>query len=368
VKILKKSLSFAVCSIALASLSGETLWIAAQGGVYRSELDETTGALTPPELSCAFRSGSFLAIHPKLEILYATFRSQDGSGYASLTPRSEGEGLELQSVQLVPKEYGSPSHLAVSGDGRWLAGAHWGGKSNFVFELQSDGSVAKANRRLPQEGKGPGRSQNQSRPHWIGFTKNDSLIHSVDLGSDEIWTYSMEGGLTSIELKHKVKLPVGTGPRHLAFHPDFEYAYVSGELNLEVNSFHYDQDSGRFSPVQYLPTVEAPAPTGLTTLSEIQAHQNGRFVYSAVRGRDLIVVYKVDPPRGELTMIERQDTNVNWPRHFTISHSGKWLIVAGQKSHDIRVFSINTKTGELEPTDARIELQNPVCIRAWNRM
>ncbi|MBK1876571.1 lactonase family protein [Pelagicoccus mobilis] len=363
---LKKSLLFVACSLGLSCVSAETIWIAAEGGVYRSELNEKTGALSEPKLSCEFPSGSFLAIHPELDVMYATYRTREQSGYMSLVPTGDGKGLEQQSLQLLAKKEGSPSHLMVSDNGKWLAGAHWGGKTNFVFQLEKDGSVSEKRRGLPQEGSGPGNSQNQSRPHWICFANDDSFIHSVDLGSDEIWTYSMNGSLDSIELSHKVKFPLGTGPRHMAFHPSFEYAYVTGELNLYVNSLHYDRATGRFSPIQFIPTVESPEVR--TTLSEIQVHPNGKFVYAGVRGSDLIAAYSIDQSTGELTMVEGQETQAHWPRNFTVSDSGNWLIVGGQNSNEIRVFSIDLESGALELTDSRIELKNPVCIRAWGRL
>lgn len=367
-KTLKPPLILVALVFVCSNLAAETIWIAATGGVYRSVLDEESGELSEPILAGEFPSGSFLAIHPELDVIYASYREKARVGYTSLLLTDSPENLVIQSTQLLASDYGAPTHLAVSGNGRFLAGAHYGGQANFVYRLNLDGSISAEVAVLPQKGSGPGRTQGQARPHWIGFDSRDAFMHSVDLGSDEVWTYAVGDSAKDVALSHKVKLPIGTGPRHMAFHPKLGYAYVCGELNLHVNSFHYDRDSGRLSPVQYIPTVEAPAETGLTTLSEIQVHKNGRFVYAAVRGLNLISVFEIEPKSGELSLVERTSTNVDWPRNFTISQSGNWLIVAGQRSHEVRVFSLDSKTGKLSATESRIELQNPVCVRAWGRM
>ncbi|MDQ8200248.1 lactonase family protein [Pelagicoccus enzymogenes] len=351
--------------VSSTALKAETLWIAAEGGVYRSELNEQSGELSVPELAAAFDSGSFLAIHPHLDVLYASYRDDSGAGYASLVPSGDAGRLQLQSVQRVSS---GNAHLSVSENGRLLAGAHYGEGVNYVLELEADGAISDRWTRLVQSGSGPERPQSQARPHWVTFAKKDSLLHSVDLGTDEIWTYGVGKTANSVQLLHKVKFPAGTGPRHMALVPDSNAAYVSGELNLDVNTFFYDEESGRFSPLQYISTVEAPFPDKQISLSEIQVHPSGRFVYTAVRGLDLMVAYAVDPATGLLSLVEREDARVHWPRNFTVSSSGTWLIVAGQRSHELRVFEIDPKSGELSPTESRIELQSPVCVRAWNRM
>ncbi len=354
--------------LSLASSSGESLWIAADGGVYRCELDNETGHLSEPRLACSFSSGSFLAIHPELDVIYSSYQDESESGYASLKATGEGGKLAIQTVLLLPSGMGAPSHLAVSSEGRFLAGAHWGEQSCFVFELRGDGRISEKFVHLAQNGSGPGHSQDQSRPHWVTFARNDSLLHCVDLGSDEIWTYRVGNSVEDISLSHKVKLPPGMGPRHLAMDPANQHAYVSGEVNLSVASLFYDAETGRFSPLQYIPVVEAEAPAGEISLSEIQVHQSGRFVYAAVRGLDLIACFAVDSETGVLRLVERQEALVAWPRNFTLSDSGKWLIVAGKHSGDLQVFAVDQETGTLEPVDSRIELKNPVCVRAWGRM
>ncbi|WP_415867219.1 lactonase family protein [Thalassobellus suaedae] len=49
------------------------------------------------------------------------------------------------------------------------------------------------------------------------------------------------------------------------------------------------------------------------------------------------------------------------PRNFTLDPSGKFLLVANQKSQNISVFSINSSTGKLSFLND-VKVPRPVCL------
>ncbi|MDP5121115.1 MAG: lactonase family protein, partial [Spirosomaceae bacterium] len=51
------------------------------------------------------------------------------------------------------------------------------------------------------------------------------------------------------------------------------------------------------------------------------------------------------------------------PRNFTISPTGKWVLVANQDSDNIVIFSRNTETGAIAPTGKEIKVSMPVCLK-----
>lgn len=352
----------------LSHLIAESLWVAGQGGIYHCELAEESGRLSEPSLACEYPSGSFLAIHPERDVIYSTYGNRPEFGYVSLVPTGEGRKLEIQSLKILESGSGPPSHLSVSADGRMLVGAHYASESNFFFEVGVDGGLSRDPLHLRQTGSGPKRAQSKSRPHWGGFTDNDSVFHSVDLGSDEVWTYQVDTVSGKVDLLHRMKFPLGTGPRHMALNLKSEYAYVNGEFSLEVTTLHYDDANFRFSPLQHISAVAQGESSEGSSLSEIQIHPSGRFLYTAVRGSNLITVFRVDEDTGLLEVVEWQDSIVKRPRNFTVSQSGKWLVAAGQDSSDLLVFSIDAESGALEPTDSRVSVPKPVCVRAWGRL
>jgi len=50
------------------------------------------------------------------------------------------------------------------------------------------------------------------------------------------------------------------------------------------------------------------------------------------------------------------------PRHFTISPSGKWLVVAAQKGNKLVVHKRDPDSGMLTSTDNVVELDMPMWI------
>jgi len=74
-------------------------------------------------------------------------------------------------------------------------------------------------------------------------------------------------------------------------------------------------------------------------------------------------VFARDTKSGKLTPVEVSQMGGRTPRNFTIDPSGKFLLAAGQSSHDIHSFRIDAKTGQLTPTEQRWEVGSPVCLR-----
>jgi 6-phosphogluconolactonase len=52
----------------------------------------------------------------------------------------------------------------------------------------------------------------------------------------------------------------------------------------------------------------------------------------------------------------------DWPRNFSLSPDGNFMLVANQKSGNITVFKINKTTGIPVFTGNEIKIPAPVCI------
>lgn len=55
-------------------------------------------------------------------------------------------------------------------------------------------------------------------------------------------------------------------------------------------------------------------------------------------------------------------TNGNWPRNFSFSPDGRYLLVANQNSDNIVVFALDDVTGALTPTGIDLSIDAPVCL------
>jgi 6-phosphogluconolactonase len=91
-------------------------------------------------------------------------------------------------------------------------------------------------------------------------------------------------------------------------------------------------------------------------------HQAGTFLYGSDRGHDSIAVFRVHADR-MLTRTSVTSTGGQVPRHFAVDPSGRFLLVANQRSNSITTFRIDQETGALSSVGAKISLGAPVCVR-----
>ena len=93
-------------------------------------------------------------------------------------------------------------------------------------------------------------------------------------------------------------------------------------------------------------------------------HPSGKFVY--VSNRDpynSIAIFSIDPQTRELTAVGHQGMGGKTPRNFAIEPTGRYMLVANQSGGNVIVFRIHPTTGELTPTEASLQVPNPVCVR-----
>ena len=80
--------------------------------------------------------------------------------------------------------------------------------------------------------------------------------------------------------------------------------------------------------------------------ADIEITDDGKFVYASNRGHNSIAGFAVDPKTGMHKSIGQTPTG-NTPRSFNLGPNNKWLIAAGQRSHDLHIYERNPQTGKL---------------------
>ena len=157
----------------------------------------------------------------------------------------------------------------------------------------------------------------------------------------------------------------GSGPRHMAFHPDRQHAYVLDELASSITVFDYDPVRAAFIWKQTISTLPADF-TGTNTTAEIRIHPSGQFLYNTNRGHNSVTMFEVDRETGELEVIGWESTRGQWPRGMNIDPSGTFLYAANQNTDSIAVFRIQLSNGKLKfsalvntPTPVDVEFGPP---------
>jgi len=94
----------------------------------------------------------------------------------------------------------------------------------------------------------------------------------------------------------------------------------------------------------------------------VRVHPNGKFVYASTRGENSCISVFSIAEDGSITRIQVKEQVPFWPRDFNLDSSGRYLVSAGERSNDIRLYTIDQDSGLLSETDASLELPAPANI------
>ena len=332
-------------------------------GVYRSTLDLATGKLSEPVLAAEAQNPSFLEIHPNGRFLYAVSESGGAGKVSAYTIDKETGGLVL--LNQAPSGGSGPCHVNIDHTGKNALVTNYGSGSASVIPIEQDGRLAKPTGFVQHEGSSvnPNR-QKGPHAHSVNLSPDNRFAFVADLGIDKIMIYRLDAEKGTLVPNNPpfVRLKPGSGPRHFAFHPNGKFAYVINELACTVTAFAYEPASGTLSEFQTIPTLPADF-GGSSSCAEVRVHPNGKFLYGSNRGHDSIAVYRIDPAKGTLALVEHESADIKTPRNFNIDPTGTFCLVANQGSDSVAVFHINQATGGLEPTGHKISIGKPVCVR-----
>eukprot|EP01050_Picozoa_sp_SAG11_P012794 SAG11_NODE_1447_length_4888_cov_2.819795_1_plen_407_part_00 len=274
---------------------------------------------------------------------------------------------------------GSP-HASVDPSGRMLVSSQMAGGGITSFPIDADGVLQPAASVIQLQGGGSGanlRRSTQNFAHSAQMAVGGKHVLVPDLGADKLWCYALDSAAGTVSLASCWIAPPGSGPRHLAAHPNGKWCYLITEMGCTVEALAFDSETGglaRIAPsISTLPadwsgtmSVEAGDSTGCTT-ADIHTSPDGRFVYGSNRvngGEGNIVILAVDETSGALSLVGHVGTGGVTPRNFALHPSGDWLIVANQDSGNLVTMRVDKSSGMLTPCASAIEgLRTPLCIQ-----
>jgi 6-phosphogluconolactonase len=337
-------------------------------GIYAYKFETATGKLTPLGLAGESNNPSFLAVHPNHHFVYAVNERGDYEGQKSgsvsafaLDPKTG----KLTLLNVVASGGVDPCHISIDKTRKFALVANYGSGSVAAFPILPDGRLGKATALVQHTGHGidPER-QEAPHAHCILPSPDNHFVVAADLGADRVVIYRFDAthGTLTPNTPPFAAVKSGSGPRHLAFHPNGKFLYVNSEMGSIVTVFSYDSAPGTLKELQTITTLPGDF-KGASTTAEIAVHPSGRFLYCSNRGHDSIAVYSIDPVKGTLAPVEIVSSGGKEPRHFEIDPSGNFLLSANQNSNNLAVFRIDQNTGRLSDTGQVLEIQAPVCLK-----
>lgn len=320
-------------------------------GIYQIDLDTDSKTLENLQLVVPEKSPTYLT-KSAAGRLYSVTTVEDKGGCSAYD-------AEMHFLNAVTEEGAPLCYVAVDEKRQLVYGANYHKGEVNVYRIKEDGSLEAADAVYHDEPCGSHENQDKPHVHFTDLTP-DGRLAVCDLGTDRIYTYdiSSEGKLSEAAI---YLAEDQTGPRHLAFHPNGQIAYLFGELDSTVTVLAYDANEGSFTQLQKLSTLPEDF-NEFNGGAAIRISADGRFVYASNRGHNSIAVFETF--EGGTSLIRRQliSTEGDFPRDFNLDQTENFLICANQNSDNLTLYSRDAETGILSLIQKDIFAPEAVCV------
>jgi 6-phosphogluconolactonase len=342
------------------------IYVGTDGNQIRAlRFDASTGKLTMIGPVADVSKPRWAVAHPQLPVLYVTSDNgaQDGSVIAFAM---NGDTGGLTKINEISAGGSGTTHLWLDAPSMTLLASNFGGGSASSFAVNSDGSLRVRVSTLKAAGSGPHRRQASPHAHSAAVDPSGRYALVSDLGADRVFVYGFDRATHALlpdDATHPRSFvaPPGSGPRQSVFDLKGRFVYVLNELTAEVMTLRWDAQQGRLTRVHSVP-VSSPEFQGAKSGSALAVSRDGRFVYVGNRGEHALVVYRVNPDSGELSLVQRVSSGGELPWSFAIHPSGKWMLITHQRSNRVNVFGIDPASGRLSDTGQSVDSPAPVSV------
>jgi 6-phosphogluconolactonase len=342
-------------------------------GIYRSRFDPASGHFSDPVLAAECVRPSYFAANRRGASMFLYAVNAGDAQHSTVTSYQANPATgELRQIGQVASGGAGPCYVSVDADGRSAYVANYVGGTVATYLIQPDGTLSQPVEMVdfhdPKFGKrGPvADRQDGPHPHTAMLSPDQRFLIVNDLGSDDIVLFPVDTATARLGSPHLVesRLP-GTGPRHVAFHPNGRWVYGIDELANRIDEYLWNETRGA-DGVAMLTDTDRSVSTldagfhGTDTAAEVALSADGNFVYGSNRGENTLVVFRVDPENGGLTLEQRISCGGKGPRHFTLDPVGRWLVCGNQDSATVTVFARDANSGRLAGPVQTLALESPM--------
>ena len=343
-------------------------------GIYVSRFNPTTGQFSTPVVAAETLRPSYLAQLQTgtARFLYAANEGDAHNSGVSAYRMNSASGM-LQPVNQVPTGSAGPCYVSVAASGAALFTANYSGSSVSTFHVAPDGKLSQPvevidfnQPRFLHHGPNHDR-QDAPHPHCATLSPAGRFLIVCDLGNDAISAFPIDAATAHLGVPSVLaSRSAGSGPRHIAFHPNGRWAYVVDELTNQINHYLWRTMHGNGAESALLTdgghsisTID-PGFKGKNTAAEIVISPNGYYLYVSNRGEDSLVVFSINQTTGALALVQRIACGGKTPRHFTLDPTAKWLVCGNQDSASVTVFAREISTGRLSGPVQTLPLESPM--------
>ncbi|PNB73211.1 3-carboxymuconate cyclase [Pseudomonas sp. GW456-E7] len=341
-------------------------------GIYRLAFDSTTGQINARPLQVVkSENPSWLTLSKDQRHLFVV--NENGPGQIDPVGRVSTYAIDpkthvLSLISQVQSLGNEPTHSSLSVDGSHLFVSNYSvaedpGGTLAVVPVAADGTL----KPVVQMSSHPASRVNPKRQasahvHSSIPSPDGKYLFSNDLGADKVFAYRFDPKANpQLPLTPAapafVQLPPGSGPRHLLFSADGKHAWLTMEMSAQVAVFDYHD--GALEQTQMI-DLAAGQPVSDKAAAALHASADGKFLYVSNRGTaNQLLVFAIDPVTGRLNELQRRAVEGDHPRGFSLDPSGKFLLIANQKSNQIVVVERDAKSGLLGKTVQKLPMDAP---------
>ncbi|VVO57380.1 lactonase family protein [Pseudomonas fluorescens] len=345
-------------------------------GIYRLNFDSSTGQIDARPLQVVpSENPSWLTLSKDQRYLFVI--NENGPGQKDPVGRVSSYAIdsrthELNLINQVQSLGNEPTHSSLSGDGSHLFVSNYSvaedpGGTLAVLPVGADGKLEN----VVQMSSHPASRVNPERQmsahvHSTVSSPDGRYVFSNDLGADKVFVYRFDPKANpdlplTPATPASVQLPPGSGPRHLLFSADGKHAWLTMELSAQVAVFNYS--NGKLEQTQMVDLAEGQ-PVSDKAAAALHASADGKFLYVSNRGTaNQLLVFAIDPATGHLKELQRRSVEGDHPREFSLDPSGKFVLIANQKSNQVVVVERDAKTGLLGNTVQKLPMDAPSDLR-----
>ncbi|WP_223557283.1 lactonase family protein [Pseudomonas sp. BF-R-01] len=341
-------------------------------GIYRLSFDSATGQLDAKPLQVVnSKNPSWLTLSNDQRHLFVV--NENGPGQQDPVGRVSNYAIDakthaLRLINQVQSLGNEPTHSSLSGDASHLFVSNYSvsedpGGTLAVLPVGADGTLKPVVQMSSHSSSrvNPER-QMSAHVHSTVSSPDGKFVFSNDLGADKIFVYRFDPKANPdlpliAATPASVQLPPGSGPRHLLFSADGKHAWLTLEMSAQVAVFDYRD--GTLEQTQMV-DLAAGQPTSDKAAAALHASKDGKFLYVSNRGTaNQLLVFAIDPATGHLKELQRRSVEGDHPREFSLDPSGRFVLIANQKSNQIVVVERDAKSGLLGKTVQKLPMDAP---------
>ncbi|MDT7838996.1 lactonase family protein [Aquabacterium sp. OR-4] len=342
--------------------------VGSEGGqLHRLRLDTCSGALTPLGEPLALARPRWITPHPTLPVVYVASDAEGHEGRVAAYAL-DADGAALAALGSVGSGGAGATHLAVVPGARGLLVANFGAGSASSLALLADGRLGERTATLQATGSGPHRRQASAHAHGVTPDPSGRWALVADLGADRLFVHAIEPAsqrllADEVQPPRHLALAPGSGPRRTLFGADGRSVYLVNELSGQLQVLRWHADSARLSPLQTLP-LASPGFSGTPSGSELLLARDGRTLYAGHRGENQLLAWRIDPASGQLSLLQRLPLAGQGPWAADLHPSGRWLLTANLRSHQVQVFAVDAASGSLREAGPPLPLPGAMSLSA----